>query len=85
MAIGEDFIDGMNWPLAVAGRRTRPQRRFELWAWLYLPPDPPAGHTPGLARQVVQSELEGMEPAAEALRIDEAIGLPGGSSRGFGH
>jgi|GEM_PF-6466127 len=85
MAVGEDFIDGVNLPLAVAGRRTRPERRFELRSFRFLAPHPPAGETLGLARQILKRLLESLEPAAEALRIDEAIGLPCGSSRGLGH
>ena len=37
-------------------------------AWHGLPSQPPAGHAPGLARQVIESELENLEPPAEALR-----------------
>ncbi len=85
MAVGEDFIDGVNVPLASAGRRTGPQRRSEDRAWHGLPPQPPAGHAPGLARQVLEGELEGLEPAGEALGIDQAIGGGGGTATGRGH
>ena len=74
MAVGEDFIDGMNLPLAAARRRTRPERRLEFRNFHVLPPHPPAGHAPGLTRQIIQRQLEGLEPAAEARGIDEAIG-----------
>ena len=39
-----------------------------------LPPHPPAGHAPGLARQIIKGGLEGLEPAGEACGSDEAIG-----------
>ena len=35
---------------------------------------PPAGETSGLARQIIERELEGLEPAGEACGIDQAIG-----------
>ena len=84
MAVGEDFIDGMTMPLAVAGRRPGPERRFERWAWHGLPPDPPAGHAPGLARQVVEGELESLEPAGDAFGIDQTIGWWRGDGNGRG-
>jgi hypothetical protein len=74
MAVGENFIDWVNLPLAVAGRRTRSERRFELRTWHILSPYPPAGQTPGLARQIIECELKGLEPAGEASGIDETIG-----------
>ena len=84
MALGEDFIDLVNGLLAVAGRTAGPERRFEFGAWHGLAPHPPAGHAPGLARQVIKCALEGLEPAAEAFGIDQAIGRRSGSSHGRG-
>jgi len=84
VAVGEDFIDGMNMPLAVAGRRTRAERRGELWTRHGLPPLAPSGEAFGLARQIVEGQLEGLEAAVEALRVDPAIILRGGSLRGLG-
>ena len=77
MAFGEDFIDGVNVPLAAAGRLTRPERRCELWTWHGLPSYPPAGHAPGLAGKVIEGGLEGLEPAGDAFGIDQAIGRRG--------
>ena len=84
MAFGEHFIDCMNLFLAVAGRRTRPERRCELHTWRVLPPDPPAGETPGLARQILERQLEGLEPPAETPGAHEAIGRRSGISRRLG-
>ncbi len=84
MAFDEDLIDFMNRLPAVAGRRTRPERRFELRSFCGLAPHPPAGETPGLARQILERELEGMEPPAEAFGIDQAIGRGNGSGHGLG-
>ena len=83
VAVGEDFIDLVNVPLAVAGRRTGPERRLEYRAWHGLPPLPPAGHAPGLAREVVEGEFDGLEPAGNPFGIDKAIGRRGsGYGRG---
>ncbi len=60
MAFDEHFIDFVNRLPAVAGRMARPERRLELRSFCGLPPDPPAGETPGLARQIVERELEGV-------------------------
>ena len=79
MAVGEDFIDGVYLPLAVAGRLARTERVSEDMAWHGLPSQPPAGHAPGLARQVSKGELEDLEPAAEMFAIDQAIGRRGES------
>src|SRR5436190_20539570 len=70
VAVGEDFINGVNLPLAAAGRWTGAERRLELWSFHGLAPHPPAGHTPGLARQVLERQFENLEPAAEACGID---------------
>ena len=78
MAFGEHLIDFVHRFPAVAGRMARPERRFELRSFCVLPPDPPAGETPGLARQILERELEGMEPPGEARGIDEAIGRRSG-------
>ena len=85
MAFDEHFIDLVNRLPAVAGWRTRPERRLELRTWHVLPSHPPAGETPGLARQILERQLEGLEPAAEARGIDEAIGRRSGISGGHGH
>ena len=77
MAVGEDLIDGVYLPLAVAGRRAGPERVSEDMAWHGLPSHPPAGHAPGLARQVIKRQLEDLEPAAEMFAIDQAIGRRG--------
>ncbi len=74
MAVGEDFIDFVSWLTAVAGRTAGPERRFEHRSFCSLAPDPPAGHAFGLARQVFERQLEGLEPAGDALAVDEAIG-----------
>ena len=62
----------------------RPERRFELRTLRVLPPKPPAGETPGLARQILERELEGLEPPGEGFGIDEAIGQRSGISRWLG-
>jgi hypothetical protein len=82
MAFGEHLIDFVNRLPAVAGRMARPERRLELRALRVLPPDPPAGETPGLARKILERELEGLEPAGKARGIDKAIGRRSGISRG---
>ena len=75
MAFDEHLIDQVNRLPAMAGRTAWPERRSELRTWCLLPPHPPAGETPGLARQILECQLEGLEPAAEAFGIDEAIGF----------
>jgi hypothetical protein len=72
VAFGEHFIDEVNQLPAVAGKRTRPE----------LPSHPPAGETPGLARQIIECQLEGLEPPAETFGIDKAIGRRGGIGYG---
>ena len=69
VAFGEHFIDFVNRLPAVAGRRAWPERRPELRSFCGLPPDPPAGETPGLARQILERQLEGLEPSGEARGI----------------
>ena len=73
MAFREEIIDLVNRLLPVARRWAWPEWRFELRVFHVLPPDPPARHAPGLARQVIERQLEGLEPPAEALGIDQAI------------
>ncbi|HLA02828.1 MAG TPA: hypothetical protein VJ019_08705, partial [Aestuariivirga sp.] len=58
---------------AIAGWMARPERGLELRAWRVLPPDPPAGETPRLARQILERELEGLEPPSETFGTHEAI------------
>ena len=82
MAFGEHFIDLVNRFPAVAGRMARPQRRPELRALRVFPPDPPARETPGLARQILERQLEGLEPPAETPGIDKAIGRRSGFGSG---
>jgi hypothetical protein len=84
MAFDEYFIYFMNRLPAVAGRRTRPERRLELRTLRLLPPDPPAGETPGLARQILERELEGLEPPGETFGVDQAIGRRRGLGHGLG-
>ena len=84
VAFDEHFIDWVNRLPAVAGRRTRPERRLELRAWHGLPPHPPAGKTPGLARQILERQLEGLEPPGEAFGTHEAIGRRNGIGYGRG-
>ena len=73
VAFGEDFIDFVSLLPPVAGRR--PGRSGDLNFGLFcLPPHPPAGHTPGLAGQIIEGQLEGLEPAGKAFGIDQAIG-----------
>ena len=79
VALGEHFIDFVNLLLAMAGRLARAEWRCELHIWRVLPSHPPAGETPGLARQIVQRQLEGLEPPAETLATHEAIGWWSGS------
>src|SRR5688500_7871798 len=74
MAFDEYFIDQVKRLPAVAGRTARPERRGELRTWRLLPSCPPAGETPGLARQIIECQLEGLEPVGEAFGIDKAIG-----------
>src|SRR5687768_15109021 len=74
MAFDEYFIDQVNGLPAVAGRTGRSERRGELRTFCGLPSCPPAGQTPGLARQIIECQLEGLEPAGEAFGIDKAIG-----------
>ena len=69
MAFDEDLIDFMNGLPAGAGRTAGAQRRAELRRFFLLPPEPPAGETPGLARQIIERQLEGLEPARDALGI----------------
>ena len=73
VALGEDSVDLVGMLSPVAGRLARPKRGFELGGFCRLPPRPPAGHAPGLARKIIQRQLEDMEPAAEAFGIDQAI------------
>jgi hypothetical protein len=82
MAFGEHLIDLVNRLPAVAGRMARPERRPELRILRALPPDPPARETPGLARQILERELEGLEPPGEGFGIDEAIGRGNGIGGG---
>ena len=81
MAFAEHLVDFVSGLLAMAGRRTGAERRFERRNFCGLPPDPSAGHAPGLARQIIQRQLQGLEPAAEACGIDQAIGRGNGSRR----
>ena len=83
MALGEHFIDLVNLLPPVAGRTARPERRPELRTWHVLPPHSPAGQTPGLARQIIERQLEGLEPAAETFGVHQAIGRRRGI--GYGH
>ena len=69
MTFGEHLVDGVNRLPAAPWRRTRPDRRLELRTWHVLAPDPPAGQTPGLARQIIERQLEGLEPAGEGLGV----------------
>ena len=82
MAFGEHFIDFVNLLPPVARRRTRPERRFELWIFCGLAFYPPARQTPGLARQILERQLEGLEPPAEAFGVDKAIGRRSGIGYG---
>ena len=82
MAFDENLIDFVIRLPAVAGRTAGPHRRLELQAWRFLPPHPPAGETPGLARQIRERGLEGLEPPAEAFCIDKAIGRRSGIGGG---
>jgi len=66
MAVGEDLINGVYLPLAVAGRLARTERVSEDMAWHGRSSHSPAGHAPGLARQIIKRQLERLEPAAEA-------------------
>ena len=77
MAFGEHLVYFVNRLPAIAGRMAWPERRRELRTLRLFPPEPPAGETPGLARQIIECQLEGLEPAADALRIDQAIGWRG--------
>jgi hypothetical protein len=74
VAVGEDVIDLVNVALAAAGRRARAERRLEDRARHGFPPFPPAGEAFGLAGEIIEGRLEGLEPAVEARRADHAIG-----------
>ena len=74
MTFDKHLIDFVNRSLAMAGRTSWPERRPELQARHSPAPHPPAGETAGLARQIVQCRLEGLEPAAEVRAIHKAIG-----------
>jgi hypothetical protein len=84
MAFGEHFIDLVNRLPAMAERMARPEWRLELRALRLLPPDPPTGETPGLARQIIERRLEGMEAPGEAPGAHEAIGRRSGRGCGLG-
>ena len=84
MAFDEHVIDFVNCLPPITGRMARPERRLELQTWRLLPSQPPAGETPGLARQILKREFEGLEPPGEALGIDEAIGRRSGIGRRLG-
>jgi hypothetical protein len=81
VAFPEHAIDLVNGLPAVARRMAGPERYEELVVWRGLPPLLPADKALGLARQVVESGLKGIEPAVEACCIDPAIGR----RRGFNH
>ena len=82
MAFGEHFINLVNRLPAVARRMAWPERRSELRTLRVFPPDPPASETPGLAWQILKRQLEGLEPPADTLAIDKAIGRRGGFGSG---
>ena len=84
IAFDEHFIDFVNGLPAVARRMAGPERRQELQIWRSLSPLPPAGETPGLARQVLKRWLEGLEPPGETLGTDQAIGGRRGNGDGRG-
>lgn len=58
---------------AVARRTARPERKSEFGIFRRLAFQPPAGETLGLARQILEGELEGLDPPDESLGIDHAI------------
>ena len=60
MAFSEDVVDDVNRLSAVAGRRAWPERHPELWNFCAGLPQPPAGKTARLVRQVVKGPGEGM-------------------------
>ena len=78
VAFGEDLVDFVDGLPAVAGRRAGPERHVDFGAPARPSAYPQAGHAPGLARQVIQCQLEGLEPAGDAFGIDQAIGRRSG-------
>ena len=62
VAIEEHVVDRVDRPAPVAGRTTRPEWRLELQLRDLLPPCPQANETPRLTWQIVQRQLEGLEP-----------------------
>ena len=67
------LIDFVECGLAMARRISGPEWRPEFQARHNLPPQPPAGETPCLARQIKECRLEGLESAAKLRAIHEAI------------
>ena len=82
MAFDEHFIDLVNRLPAIAGGRARPERRPELRTFCVLASYSPARETPGLARQILEREPEGLEPPGEARGVDKAIGRRSGIGGG---
>ena len=60
MAFGEHFIDFMSGLPSGAGRMAGPERRFELRTFCFLSFQPPADKAFGLARQIIERQLEGI-------------------------
>src|SRR3954467_10274967 len=67
-----DLVPGLP---SVAGRGTGAQGGSELRTFHPVAPGLPARQALGLAREVVERQLDGLKPAAKTPRVDRVIGL----------
>ena len=74
VAFDEHMIDVMDGLPAVAGSTAGTKRRGELRILHFLTPCPPASEALGLVGQILERQLHGIEPAAQALGIDTGLG-----------
>ncbi len=72
-ALVEELIDLANRPPAVARGAARSDGRVEAGVGRSLLPHAPADEAFGLARKVRQGGIEGLEPADDPRRADQAI------------
>ena len=81
VAFAEQFIDEMNRPPAGTRWTPRAERCFETGIGGRRLPHPPAHQAFGLAGKVCKGRIEGLEPADEAMGIDQSVSGfgPGGS------
>ena len=85
MALGEQLIDlvsgFLRWPGGGPGRSGDLNLGLcHDFSCLH----PPADQTSGLAGQIIQCRLKGLEPAAEARGVDQAIGWMAAERGGYG-